>query len=131
MRILSAAVLCLGISTVARSQLVADSVVADSLHLTGPHVVRYKAIGSTKHRVLIRGVRLPNGRCHYVAHGPQIAGWSQWEEEVDPDSCTSIHGQGPGDGGPHLDLHQLRKDSMLVKRRGIVDTQAIRRKEKP
>lgn len=130
MRIFWAFLLCLGIPSVAESQLVADSVVSDSLHLIGTHVVRYKAIGVTKQRVLIRGVRLPNGLCHYVAHGPLVAGWSQWEEEADTDTCTSIQGQGPGDGGPHLDLQRGRKDSMLVRRRDS-DTQEIRRKGKP
>ena len=129
MRILLAASLCLGIASLAKAQVVADTVVvSDSFHLSGPHVFRHKAIGTTKQRVLIRGVRLPNGSCHYVGHGPLVAGWSQWEEEIDPDTCTSIHGQGPGDGGPHLDLKHGFKDSLLLIKGDTAGIQAVRKK---
>jgi hypothetical protein len=132
MRILLAASLCLGIASPAKAQVVADTVVvSDSFHLTGPNVVRHRPIGLTKQRVLLVGVRLPNGGCHFVGHGPRVAGWSQWEEEVDYDTCRAIHGQGPGDGGPHLDLKHSFKDSLLLIKGDTAGTQAVRKTKKP
>jgi hypothetical protein len=119
MRIFCVVLICVGIPSLAKSQkavhdsvvrelrrelarqsALRDSVVSDSFHLVGPNVVRYQWIGLTKQRVLIRGTRLADGRCRYEGTGPHVAGWSEWGEEVDPDSCTTIHGRGP-DSGPH------------------------------
>ena len=85
-RVLWAALIWSIISVPARSQ----EVVSDSFHLSGSHVVRHGPIvGVTEmQRVLIHGVRLPNGGCRYSGEGPGAAGWSEWEAEVDPDTCT-------------------------------------------
>ena len=141
MRILRAVLLCACIPSLARSQEIArDSIVSDSFHLIGPSVVRHKSIGLREmQRVLVRGVRLPNGNCRYSGHGPHVAGWSQWEEEVDPDTCTAIHGQGPQMqtvGVPtsttkHRDT-VVRNSGSILLRSGVdtVDTQAVRRRPK-
>lgn len=130
MRILWALLLCVGISPLARSQEVLDSIVSDSFHLVGLHVVRHKSIGVTKQRILVRGVRLPNGHCSYQTRGPRVAGWSQWEEEVDYDTCTAIHAQGPGDGGPHVDPNRGHLVVVPFKPRAdTVDTQAVQKKK--
>jgi hypothetical protein len=132
MRICWAVLLFVGVPSVARSQQLVDSVISDSFHLIGPNVVRHKPIGVTKQRVLLRGVRRPNGACRLGGKGPSVVGWSEWEEEFDPDTCTSIHGQGPGDGGPHLNLNRGKlRDTLLRSWADTADTQAVRRKKKP
>ena len=142
MRILWAALLCVGIPSLAGSQeVVSDSVVSDSFHLIGPLVVRHRSIGVREmQRILVRGVRLPNGNCRYHGKGPHVAGWSEWEEEVDPDTCTTIHGQGPqmqAGGVPRQTATTKQRDTIVrnsgsvLLRSGVdtVDTQAVRRRK--
>ena len=151
MRMLSAALMYLMITAVdAQSQSVDSSgraghsrdlltfagsaqVVSDTLHLVGNHVVRYKSMGFAQvERVLIRGVRTPNGGCEFRSFGPRRApNWSEWVEEYDTATCTQIRGQGPGDGGPHLTSSGKQREFFAKIPVDTGDTQAVRRRKKP
>ena len=130
MRILWALVFCVGIPSLTTSQAVLDSVVSDTFHLSGLRVARHKPMGVTKRRIFLRGVPMPNGGCEFITYGPRVGGWSEWEEETDWDTCITIHGQGPGNGGPQPDSSHVhfRVVPFSV---NTADTQTVPRKKKP
>jgi hypothetical protein len=76
------------------------------VHLTGPHVIRYRARSCfrERERFIARGDRTAAGDCrHHAAAKPGFG--AEWVLEYDPDTCTQLRARGdvigPLPGPPH------------------------------